>query len=344
MAIRTANTSSLVNSLALRAQQNAQRAVSKGAPKTVQQKARNTRKSKQVQAKSAYAKSTYTKSGHAKTGNVKSAQGKRKARALAQQKKSAFRWSNVLTKSYGFLKYATVTFLSVCICLVFLCGMGVSFLWLYKEATSNDFFATVGIDVVGNVRMSRQMVLDLAELKVGDNSLNVNIAHVEHALLQTPWVEQVSVKRILPDRFVIHIQERMPSFWIRRDGVLYYADVKGKLIAPVETKNFVSLPTLEVGYGMQNMIVHLENYLNDLKSGKIPVDYEAVSALRLSEGKGVELYLDDREMRLCIALEGWSENLERLSMTLGDLARRKELSRVREILSADGNVWVIQNI
>ena len=128
-------------------------------------------------------------------------------------------------------------------------GVCAGSLWLYGKATTSDFFATRHIDVAGNVRLSREMVLQYGGLKEGENSLAVSIAEVERKLRATPWVEEVSVKRLLPDRFVIKIKERMPTFWVHKDGVLYYANESGEAIAPVESRNFLSLPTLTGGGG-----------------------------------------------------------------------------------------------
>ncbi len=68
----------------------------------------------------------------------------------------------------------------------------------------------------GNVRLSRDMVLQYGGINEGDNSLSVSIAEIERNLHDTPWVEEVSVKGFLPDRFVIKLKERLPSFWIQK--------------------------------------------------------------------------------------------------------------------------------
>ncbi len=217
-------------------------------------------------------------------------------------------------------------------------------LFLYDTATSSSYFATQNVEVMGAKRLSSQMVRDIAGVKIGDNSLDLSIAHMEQALLETPWVERVSVKRVLPDKFVISVEERLPVFWVRKANVLYYADVQGNVIAPVATEHFMSLPTLEVEPGAEDALGKLENYLEDLKSGYLPVEFGAISALRLSVGRGIELYLDDREILLSVSLDGWEKNLKRLSVTLADLARRNELSQVTEVRATDGNVWVIKHV
>lgn len=224
-----------------------------------------------------------------------------------------------------------------------LIAVGAVSVWLYEKAVTSDFFITKHIDVAGNVRLSRDMVLQYGGLFEGDNSLAVSISDVERNLRNTPWVEEVSVKRLLPDRFVIKIKERMPSFWIRKDGALYYANEKGEAIAPVESGNFLSLPTLEILPGAEDAVPYLRNLLKDIKSGSLPLEAGAIASVRVSPSQGVEIFLEDREMRLSIAPGDWNENLRRLGMALSDLAKRRELGSVREARAVDGKVWIIKN-
>ncbi len=222
-------------------------------------------------------------------------------------------------------------------------GLCVASLWLYNKAVTSDFFLTRHVDVTGNVRLSREMVLQYGGIVEGGNSLAVSIAQVERGLRQTPWVEEVSVKRLLPDRFVIRLKERMPSFWVHRDGVLYYANERGEIIAPVESRNFLSLPTLSTESGAEDALAYLPRLLKALQGGALPVEAGALAAVTLSPGRGIELYLEDREMRLSIATDDWDGNLARLGLALGDLARRHELRSVREVRAVNGSVWVVLN-
>ncbi len=224
-----------------------------------------------------------------------------------------------------------------------LSGVCFASLWLYNKAITSDFFITRHVDVAGNVRLSRDMVLQYGDLKEGDNSLAVSIAKVERNLRQTPWVEEVSVKRLLPDRFVIKLKERMPSFWVHKEGALYYANERGMVIAPVESKNFLSLPTLRVEPGAEDAIPFLARLMKDIQNGVLPVEAGAIASITLSPGRGLEVYLEDREMRLSLATDDWEGNLARLGVTLGDLARRHELRNVREVRAVNGNVWVLLN-
>ena len=75
----------------------------------------------------------------------------------------------------------------------------------------------------------------------------------------------------------------------------------------------------------------------------LPVEASAIASVSVSAAKGIEVYLEDRELRLSIATDDWAGNIARLGVTLSDLARRQELRYVREVRASDNSVWVILN-
>lgn len=226
--------------------------------------------------------------------------------------------------------------LTVCVLLLLLKGS----VWIYDAVLTSDFFTTRHIDVSGNVRLTRDMILKMGGLHEGENSFAVSISDVERRLRSTPWVEDVSVKRLLPDRFVISIRERMPSFWVRHDDKLFYANDRGDIIAQVESENFMSLPILTIEPGGEDAIPYLARLMKDMRSGTLPIEIGAIATVDVSPSRGVEIYLEDREMRLSLASDDWEGNLSRLGVAIGDLARRRELGMVQEARASDGSVWI----
>ncbi|MBQ7618009.1 MAG: FtsQ-type POTRA domain-containing protein [Desulfovibrio sp.] len=205
-------------------------------------------------------------------------------------------------------------------------------------------FVTKTIEVQGNVRLPRELVLQYAGLSEGQNSLAVNIAGIEQNLRKTPWVEAVSVKRLLPDKFVIRLKERMPSFWVHKDGVLYYATEKGEIIAPVESSNFLSLPALSVEQGADELRNYLPRFRESVRTGDLPLDLAAISQITLSLSRGLELYLEDRELWLSFDPRQWEEQVGRIKRVFADLIKRREMKNVRAIRVIDGQVWVLTNL
>ncbi len=223
-------------------------------------------------------------------------------------------------------------------------GLVLGGLHLYRMATTSEFFAIRQIEIRGIAHFKRAAVLEAAGLQEGTNSLTVNIADVEEGVRNNPWVAQVAVKRRLPDAFEIRIKERAPVFWMRKDGILYYADSKGGIIAPVDAGNFLSLPTLEIMPGGELLLPKVDELARAFQSARLPVDMSGVSVFRLSAAKGFEVFIENRNLVLCIAAENWESNLRRLGEVLMDLARRGELKSAREVWAADGNVWVVVDV
>ena len=133
--------------------------------------------------------------------------------------------------------------------LALLAGLGVGLFESYTWLTEHPFFALRTISVTGNVRLSEEEVLSLAEVQPGVNSLAVNIREVEEKLLQNPWIESVSVARQFPDTLALEVKEKSPTFWMQSGEKLYYVDAAGRAIAPVDTNRFTSLPLLAVDQG-----------------------------------------------------------------------------------------------
>lgn len=251
----------------------------------------------------------------------------------------------VAGKRTGFISLKSFLAITVLCLLLGVTIGGAVFLsvWLYGKATTSEFFTTAHIDVTGNTRLTREMVLQYGGIREGDNSLAISIAEVERNLRNTPWVKEASVKRLLPDRFIIKIQERMPAFWVRKDDTLYYANENGEIIAPVESRNFLSLPTLTILPGSEDAIACLSRLMSDIRNGALPVEAGAIAQVVLSPANGIELKLEDRDLKLAIATDDWEGNLTRMGLALSDMARRRELGFAREIRAVDGNVWILRN-
>ena len=223
-----------------------------------------------------------------------------------------------------------------------LVGLASGVTHLYRYATTSACLAVRRIEVRGATHFPRDAILNTAGLHPGMNSLTVNISDIESALRKNPWVSSVAVKRRLPDAFEIHLVERVPSFWMLKDGQLQYVDNKAQVIAPVEAGNFLSLPTLEILPGGEVLQPQVEAMVASLKHAQLPLDMASVSWVRLSAAKGFEVFMESRNLSLCVAPENWSENLNRLCLVLTDLAQRGELRTAREIWASEGSVWVVK--
>ncbi|UZP67299.1 FtsQ-type POTRA domain-containing protein [Desulfovibrio mangrovi] len=204
----------------------------------------------------------------------------------------------------------------------------------------SEYFSVKEVQVAGNVRLGSGEIQALAEVRPGMNSLAVRMGAMEARLLSNPWVAGVSVKRELPGSFFITVRERVPHYWGRRGDKVVYLDDRGDMICELEPTKFTSLPFLSIDPGMESWLEQLPDMVGSLETASLPLDINNAAWVRLSRSGGMELFLENADMTLCLGVEDWNTNLSRLALVLGDLSRRGELKYVRSVKVDGDSVWV----
>src|SRR5690349_9023547 len=88
-------------------------------------------------------------------------------------------------------------------------------------AAALEIFHVDQINVRGNHRLSKGVVLVMLEPLRGQSILAVDLADWRRALLNSPWVVDASLRRTLPSTVEVVILERSPLGIGRIDGSLY---------------------------------------------------------------------------------------------------------------------------
>ncbi len=91
-------------------------------------------------------------------------------------------------------------------------------------------FQVSRISVRGNERLSVGEVLAIVDGLRGRNILTVGLDEWQQRLLASPWVEAATLRRLLPSRIEVAIQERQPIGLGRLAGILYLVDGGGVVI------------------------------------------------------------------------------------------------------------------
>ncbi|MGQ0733271.1 MAG: cell division protein FtsQ/DivIB [Acidobacteriota bacterium] len=86
------------------------------------------------------------------------------------------------------------------------------------------------IVVRGNERLSTGEVLAIVDGLQGRNILAVELDEWRDRLLASPWVEEATLRRVLPSRIDIMVRERKPIGLGRMTGTLYLVDANGVVI------------------------------------------------------------------------------------------------------------------
>jgi cell division septal protein FtsQ len=86
------------------------------------------------------------------------------------------------------------------------------------------------ISVRGNVRLSAGEVQALVDGLRGTSILTADLPAYRRRLLESPWVADVAMRRLLPSTVEVFVSERRPMGVCRLNGQLYLVDRSGTLI------------------------------------------------------------------------------------------------------------------
>lgn len=223
--------------------------------------------------------------------------------------------------------------------LVGIMKLGVSFVVPYRWVTTHDFFTIANLDIQGSKRLNQEDITALSGVDIGENIIAVNIAEVQRRIAASPWVQSVSVTRVLPDRLSIDIAEREPAFVMRYDGRLYYADEKGQAIAAVDVDKFTSLPFLEKDDGVP-VAPGIHHLLDEIARNGLPFGMRQLAWLRQDSAEQFSLFLENPRIFVQVDGTDLDASLACLVKFWADLDSRGELARVASMFVMPGRAWV----
>lgn len=99
--------------------------------------------------------------------------------------------------------------------------------------TSPDFTLRE-VAIEGAYRVPESWIRAQLEPLTGRPLVELPAARAERLLEAHPWVRSVAVRKRLPDRLEITVEERRPAALASRDGELHYIDLDGVAFAPFD--------------------------------------------------------------------------------------------------------------
>ena len=270
-----------------------------------------------------------------KNSAKRSAVNKKLRRTPAREKKNKVFFAGIWQKMRAPLGWG----LGIGLGLFIFFGAGVGLLYAYNFFTTSPYFAVKTIEIQGQNRLKSREVLETAGVDYGQNTLALSMNELESALSKSPWIAELSIRRVLPDGIEIKIREYEPKYWMKQGDQLVYADEYGSPIAPVSAGTFASYPLLEVEGGAEYLAARLPELVGSLERISFPVNVRGAGSIRITASRSLEIGLDNG-LRLVIGLEGWDDNIRNLVRVLEDLSRRGELKGIAEIKAHGQGVWV----
>jgi cell division protein FtsQ len=216
---------------------------------------------------------------------------------------------------------------------------------------NNPRFAIQQIVVDNDGVLTPERVVQFAGVQVGQNLLSLDLSQVRNNLEMLPLVRSVEVRRMLPNRLLIRVDERIAMaqlrvptrelvnsvFYIDRDGVVMkpikLADgtvLQPQMPRPVPTLTGVPLADLRVGRQVESEQIYRALELLDKLDQAVAGSLMEVEQIDLSKAR--QLVLTTRQhTQVKLDVEDFPQQLRRLGVILRWAQQRQKSVQVVDL-------------
>ena len=171
-------------------------------------------------------------------------------------------------------------------------------------ALVSPIFNIKDIQVINNNQIATETIISLSQLQVGQNLFKFNKNKVEKEIKTNPYIESVNIKRKIPDKIEITIEERNKNYNVEFLNGYAYINNQGYILEISEQK--LDLPTIQ-GISTQAEQIVEGNRLNTEDLGKlgsviqimnICKNYELdkkISAIDITNKNNYIIYMDEEK-------------------------------------------------
>ena len=221
-----------------------------------------------------------------------------------------------------------------------------------KMVHENPRFAIVQIVVEDDGALTPQQVAAFAGVAVGQNLLSLDLDQVRRNLELLPLVRHVEVRRMLPQKLFIHVEERIAvarlrgptdsEFMIDRSGVVIKpirlpdgTMLRPQTVGPVPTLTGVSLADVRVGKQVQSEQIYRALELLDRIQQASAGSMMEVDTIDLLKPRHLTLTSRQRTV-VRFDIEEYAQQLRRLSAILTWAAQRQRIVQSVDLTVARG--------
>jgi cell division septal protein FtsQ len=200
---------------------------------------------------------------------------------------------------------------------------------VYVHLLEDPFFGVKEVEVEGNRKIPRETVLSLTEMEGMPNLFTLKLKEVAKRLVLHPWIEQVKVSKVFPNKIYIQIEERKPIAILQLEE-LYYIDTKGVIFSPVGDRDPYNYPFL-TGLTRQalekdpvetkRLIMKALEFLRIVYKERV-FPPEEISEIHMEKTFGIQYFTKAEGVEVRMGWEQFGEKLRRLSIIWSDLRKR----------------------
>jgi len=232
---------------------------------------------------------------------------------------------------------------------ILLMALGASIIFFMMS----PLFNIAEIEVLGNEKLTSETIISLSQLQIGENIYKTSSNQLKDNIKENAYIQQVDIKRKLPNKIVITIEERKTTYMLEYANSFAYINNQGyildisqeKLNVPIIAGYTTQQEDIKIGSRLcEEDLERLETVLRIVESAnsngignlitRISVQDKQNYTLNMEEEKKI-VYLGDasslsnRMIHLKAILRG-EKGIEGEIFVNGDLNKEKAFFRMKE--------------
>jgi cell division protein FtsQ len=209
--------------------------------------------------------------------------------------------------------------------------MSFVFILAHDFITQCDYFRSDNIVVRGGHRLSKQQILEQANINKGINVLSVNLSIIRNRLLAHSWIAEAEVRRELPDIITIGIEEHEPLA-ILDLGRRFLINVNGEVFKEWTASDPDVLPIVsglqfsDLNVSGESRSASFNAVMEVLRLGLKPdsiLPNRKIRKIRVDRQIGITLYAFDRTSVIKLGYYDYPDKYERLESVLFYLKKKR---------------------
>jgi len=206
---------------------------------------------------------------------------------------------------------------------------------IYTFITQSPRFSINEINLVGHKRLSNEELSSWIEPIIGKNIFKLELDRISKRLVEHPWIQSASARRVFPQGIYVEIKERTPFAKIQMEQV-YVMDNYGVLLG-IDLRGANKLPTI-TGIKMKNPKIGSnvadEEIIHGLKMmrslNQLPMfEKNPIDNVHISSRYRITFSTNTQDVKVHMRPEIAQESFKNLVLTLGAIEKNeKDLSYI----------------
>jgi cell division protein FtsQ len=200
---------------------------------------------------------------------------------------------------------------------------------LYLSLSEDPFFHLKEVEIRGCQKIEKKDLQTLIALEGRPNLFKLSLKEIEKRISSHPWVEQVSLRKVFPDRLVIEIEERRPVAILQLDE-LYYLDSKGVIFSPLGERDGYNFPLItgltksaieKDPQGAKDLLRKALELMKVIEQEGAPL-LDRISEIHMDRHLGIHFFTQAEGIKVRMGWDQFGEKMRRLLLIWKDLQKR----------------------